>query len=248
MSLSIESSTLLLDCRLPESGNNTGTSQIRTSNSHLKLAPMDYKYTSIEEERRGRGWTWKRELIAAVLIATLSSALSSMATFGVMTSVKAIQGNAKEEHRSQQFSCGETFDEAHQRGCTWDALTLTWLHPKCSLYGAQEFQQIGNGSWQYWADPSGLHELGGYQALSFLPAGSNYYTTSEAHLYHCEWMLLRVHDAATTGKLLDTKSMSHEHTRHCLDVLVDAARIGFGENLTQVRAEGDIYDIGWNAC
>lgn len=206
---------------------------------------MDYKYTSIDEERRGRCWPWKRELIAAVLIA----ALSSMATFGVMTSVKAMQGNAK-VHRSQQFSCGETFDEAHQRGCTFDALTLAWLHPKCSQYGAQEFQETsGNDSWQYWEDESGLHELGGYEALSHLPGGSSYWTTTEAHLYHCQWLLLRIHDAATTpGKLLDSKSSSYEHTKHCLDVLVEQARIGVGEKLSQVSANGTLVDIGWTVC
>ena len=153
---------------------------------------MDYKYTTVDEERQGRGWPWKKELIAAILIA----ALSSMVTFGVMTSVKVMQGNAT-EHMSQQFSCGETFDEAHQRGCTFDALTLTWLHPKCSQYGAQEFQEISKtsstGSWQYWEDKGGMHELGGYEALSYLPGGSNYWTTTEAH-----FLPLRVDAIAVT--------------------------------------------------
>jgi len=221
---------------------------------------MDYKYTSIDEDRRpkegGRWWLWRAQFIGTVLIgAALIAALSSVATLGVIKIHRPQQFSCSEtsEEAHQQFSCGETFDEAHQRGCTFDALTLTWLHPKCSQYGSQEFLEIAknssNGSWQYWDDKSALHELGGYQALSYLPDGATYWTTQEEHLYHCKWMLMRVYDAATTpGKRLDSKSGSHEHTEHCLDMLVEQAIIGAGEKLSQVIVNGRSMDIGWTAC
>lgn len=208
---------------------------------------MDYKYTSIDKDRRERPRDTRLGFLGAILIvAILSAALSSMATFIVMTSIKV-------EKHQQQFSCGETFDEAHQRGCTFDPLTLTWLHPKCSQFGQKEFLEISktssNGSWEYWEDSAGLHELGGYETLSYLSAGSSYYTTQEEHLHHCMWMLMRVHDAATNpGKHLDSKSGSYEHTKHCLEMLVEQAKLGAGDSLFQVNVEGLSMDIGWTAC
>lgn len=207
---------------------------------------MDYKYASIEENRRRSPWPWRVAAIGAVLMAAiLIAVLSSLATIHLMTPV---------EHDSpKQFSCGETLDEAHQRGCTFDALTLSWLHPKCSIYGHQQFLEIPKnssaGTWQYWKDEGGSQEIGNYEAVSMLPPRSRYWTTQEQHLDHCKWMLARIHDAATTpGKRLDTKTASHEHTMHCLEVLVEAAKVGVGEKLSSVIVHGETVDIGWPAC
>lgn len=207
---------------------------------------MGYEYTSIDEDRRERSWLWRATFIGTVLIgAILIAALSSVATIGVMTWDKISRA-------PKQFSCGETFDEAHQRGCTFDPLTLTWLHPECSLYGSQEFQisqTSKNSTWEYWEDKGGSLELGGYEALSLLPPGTSYWMTQEQHLNHCMWMLSRAHDAAITpGKRLDSKSSSPEHARHCLDMLVELASIGTGEKLSQVIVKGWSKDIGWTAC
>lgn len=214
---------------------------------------MDYKYTSVDEDSRGRSSLWRKEVVGALLIA----ALSSMATFGVMTTfgVKTtfdVTTSAKVD-MPHQFSCGESFDEAHQRGCTFDALTRSWLHPKCSLYGQQEFKESSKnsstGSWQYWEDMGGLHHIGNYEALSYLPAGSTYWMTQEEHFHHCMWMLLRIHDAATTpGKRLDSRTSSPEHTMHCLEMLVEYASIGAGEKLSQTIVKAFTLDIGWSAC
>lgn len=224
---------------------------------------MDYKYTSIDEDRRARShsWSWRAGVIGAVVTgAALVAAVSSLTTFVIMTSAGGQRpqqfscGETLDEVPSTpRFSCGETFDEAHQRGCTFDALTLTWLPPQCSTYGAKEFLEIskssGNGTWQYWEEKGGSNELGGFEALSYLPTGSSYWTTQEEHLHHCMWMLMRVHDAATTpGKRLDSRSSSYEHTKHCLDMLVEQASIGAGEKLSQVIVNGRSLDIGWTAC
>lgn len=203
---------------------------------------MDYKYISIDEENLEKGghwWPWKREIISAILIA----ALSSIATFGIISllSVKIPE--------SDQFTCGKTFAEAHQRGCIFDPLTLTWLPPECSQHGQQEFLEAsGNGTWHYWEDPDGLLELGTYEALSHLSPGTHYYTTQEQHLNHCMWMLLRVHDALTHGKRLSTRTISYEHSKHCLGMLVEEAKIGVGEKLTQVNVKGTAPDVGFSVC
>jgi hypothetical protein len=220
---------------------------------------MDYKYERIDEDRRERLWLWKTQFLGAVLLgAAAIAALSSVATVGVMKSLQAQVSRQLCDkdplvEPPKQYSCGESFDEAHQRGCTFDALTLTWLHPKCSQYGQKEYLEVSktsiNGSWQFWDDKSGTHELGGYEALTYLPEGESYWTTQQEHLHHCMWMLMRVHDAATTpGKRLDTKSGSFEHTKHCLEMLVEQATIGAGENISHINVKGRSMDIGWAAC
>ncbi|KAK3613805.1 hypothetical protein LTR22_028005, partial [Elasticomyces elasticus] len=149
---------------------------------------MDYEYTSIDGDRRGRWWLWRASFMGAVLAgAILIAALSSVATFGVLTSSVRTSGvitSGKVSGAPKQFSCGETFDEAHQRGCKFDPMTLTWLHPECSLAGSQEFQIASNSTWTYWEDKGGSHELGGYEALELLPPGTSYWMTQEQHLYH----------------------------------------------------------------
>lgn len=225
---------------------------------------MDYEYSSIEddkrdEDRQRRWWLWRAQFFAAILMGSaLIAVLSSLATIGIMSSVKTCtpqqfsDGDTTED-TALQFSCGESFDDAHQRGCTFDPLTLMWLHPKCSQYGQQEFLEAGKnssgGSWQYWDDKSGQHAAGNYEGLSMLPVGGEYWTTQEEHLYHCMWMLMRVHDAATTpGKRLDSKSGSLEHTKHCLEMLVEQAVIGAGPKISQINVHGSSMDIGWAAC
>ena len=106
-----------------------------------------------------------------------------------------------------------------------------------------------NGSqWQYWEDIDGRKEIESYEALAYLPPGSKYWTTSEAHLYHCVWMMWRIYDAAMTGQRLDRKASSHEHVKHCMDILAEQASIGLGESLSQIQADGHVYEVGWNSC
>ena len=224
---------------------------------------MNYDYTSLHSEQREKGQAYDRswkKVALVVLAIILTAVLSSMATVGIMTSgtLHRLQTASPRPdsslEASSRFSCGETRDEAQRRGCTFDAITLSWLHPGCSKFGHQEFLDVSvashNGSqWQYWEDRDGLKQLDGYAALSNLSPGSIYWTTSEAHLYHCVWMIWRVYDAAMTGKRLDAKkASSHEHMEHCLKVLADHASIGLGDSLTQIEASGHVHGVGWNSC
>jgi hypothetical protein len=205
---------------------------------------MDYKYTSIDEKsqtRRGHWWLLcRREIILAVLMA----ALSSVVTLGI-TSLLSHNGL-----QSQPLSCGKTFNEAHSHGCTFDSLTLTWLRPECSLHGQEGFNEAaGIETWRYWEEKNGgLFELGGYESLANLPPGSLYLATYEQYLTHCMWILLRVHDALENGKRLDFRSISYEHSKDCLSLLLKEAKRGVGENLTQLSTHAVANEIGYGVC
>ncbi|RDW62073.1 hypothetical protein BP6252_11506 [Coleophoma cylindrospora] len=201
---------------------------------------MHYEYANINDPKRARWQQWRWNITSAILIAILSS----IATFGI-TSLLSHRGL-----ETQPVSCGKTFKEAHDRGCTFDPLTLTWLRPECSLHGQKEFlESAGSETWRYWEDKDGsLVELGGYESLVHLPPGSLYLATHEQYLNHCMWILLRVHHALEYGERLDFRTISYEHSKDCLGLLLNEAKRGVGENLTQISTRAEAPEIGYGVC
>lgn len=206
---------------------------------------MDYTYTSITDTSRTRRADWwqfsRRDIILVVLVSILSSA----ATIGI-TSLLPEGGE-----QSQSFGCGKTFEEAKLHGCTFDALTLTWLRPECSIFANDEFSKsAGNETWQYWREEANgdLVELGPYDSLAYLPPGSLYLATHEQFLTHCVWILLRVHNALEYGKRLDFQSISYDHSKDCLSLLLTEAKRGAGENLTQLSTHAVANEIDYGVC
>ena len=205
---------------------------------------MDYEFTSINDKSQTRhthSWlSWKRDIVAAILVATFSSA----ATFGItaLLSAKGVE--------QQPLSCGKTFDEARSHGCTFDALTLTWLRPECSQHGNDGFlEAAGNETWRYWQErEDGLTELGHYDSLAYLPPGSIYLATYDQYLTHCMWILLRAHHALEHGERLDFQSISYEHSKDCLSLLLTEARHSAGENLTQLGTHAVANPIDYGVC
>lgn len=199
---------------------------------------MDYKYASIDGAKRRRWWLWRWDIVSAILI---TAVLSSMATLGIV-----LLPSLKVPKESHDLACGETFEEAHLHGCTFDALSVSWLRPECSRHGLQEFLEAsGNETWRYWKDEDGLFEIPTYEALSHLPPGSIYWTTQKEHLYHCMWMVLRLHDALDHGTRPDRVAKHYGHAKHCLNMMVEQAKLGLGENLNRIQISGD---TGFNVC
>jgi hypothetical protein len=206
---------------------------------------MDYKYTSIEGARQSHWWLWRRDIVLAILI---TAVLSSIATFGIISLITHKVPWESSVHRRNDLTCGNTFEDAHRRGCTFDALTVSWLRPECSRHGLKEFLEAPgvNQTWRYWKDEDGLLEIPTYEALSYLPLGSTYWTTQKEHLYHCMWMLLRMHDAiGHRNKRPDALTTFYDHSKHCLSMMVEQAKVGLGDNLTRVQVSGD---VGFNVC
>ena len=201
---------------------------------------MHYKYADIDEPKRGRWRQWRWNITLAILI----TILSSVAILGITLLLS---------HRGpeiQPVSCGKTFTEAHNHGCKFDPLTLTWLRPECSLHGQNEFlESAGSETWRYWEDKDGsLVELGGYESLVYLLPGSSYLATYEQYLNHCMWILLRVHHALEYGERLDFRTISYEHSKDCLGLLLKEAKRGVGENLTKISTHAEVPEIGYGVC
>ena len=208
---------------------------------------MDYTYTSIDgttEKKRGHWWqSWRRDIVSALFTAIVTSIAIVGITllFSTLLSDKSVQ--------SQPLSCGKTFEEAKSHGCTFDALTLTWLRPECSQHGNDEFSEAaGNETWKYW-EKDGSVELGHYESLAYLPPGALYVSTYEQYLTHCMWILLRVHNALEHGERLDFVSISYEHSKDCLNLLLVEAKRGVGaENLAKLSTHASANDINYAVC
>lgn len=201
---------------------------------------MDYEYSSINEEMHKYRKPWRRRTFIAAI---LTAAISITAILGF------ISWKWFRVSEPPIFTCGETLEEAHQRGCIFDSLTLTWLHPKCTLHGHQEFlESSGNETWKFWQDNQGLVEYASYESLSLLPHGTMYHVTQGEHLNHCMWNVLRVHDALVNGKRLDAVTSQYHHSKHCLSMLVEQATFGFKEDLEKISVTGRTGRIGFNSC
>lgn len=203
------------------------------------MATMDYKYSSVDDERHTYRRPYRREVFTAILIAILSGT-------AILGFVSWRRARVMESH---DFTCGSTLEEAQQRGCTFDSITLTWLHPECSHHGHQEFlNSAGNETWQFWKDPDGASEYASYESLALLPPGTTYYVTQAEHLNHCMWNMLRVHDALVNGKRLDAVTSKYHHSKHCLSMLVEQATHGTKEGLGEISVAGRTGRIGFNSC
>lgn len=205
----------------------------------VEIATMDYEYSSINERKHSYRKPWRRAVIVAILTA------SSLAVVILgFVSWKNLRVSEPDD-----FTCGETLEEARQRGCTFDSLTLTWLHPACSLHGHKEFlESSGNKTWQFWEDKHGSVEHASYESLSLLPPGTTYYVTQGEHLNHCMWNMLRVHDALVNGRRLDVVTSKYHHSKHCLSMLVEQATFGVKEDLAEISVAGRTGKIGFNSC
>ena len=210
----------------------------------LVFDPMAYKYTSIDDASKTRPEHWLRSWRGEISLAILIAVFSSVATFGITSLL------SHKEVQAQPLSCGKTFEEAHSHGCTFDALTLTWLRPECSQHGNEAFSEAaGNETWRYWQEEEGgVVELGHYESLAYLPPGTLYLATYDQYLTHCMWILLRVHNALEHGKRLDFQSISYEHSKDCLGLLLREAKHGVGNNLTQLSTHAVANEIDYGVC
>ena len=219
----------------PTESHGSATDLLQTS-----LRAGDYKYASMNEPN-----SWPQRLLRWTVISAIVLLILMIAAFFGITSLQASRSP-----EDRPVSCGNTFEEARDHGCTFDPLTLTWLRPECSLHGQKEFSESsGHDAWRYWEDKGGsLVEIGGYESLAYLAPGTRYLATYEQFLHHCMWILLRVHHALEYGERLDFKTISYEHSKDCLGLLLKEAKAGVGANLTRLSTRAEAPEIGYGVC
>ena len=203
---------------------------------HNHQQPTDEKISSVDSHE-GLGEPQPRPILTGRNILLASLAFLSLSTTIFLTS---LLGNALNQpsriHASDASSssslspkppspCGTSIPEAISLGCVFDPLTVYWLPPTCSRFGASEFTSFNDGKpWRYWSDVEGREEI-----IDLPTSGLGlYYTTEAEHMAHCAFMLLRMADALQNDRKggtrgVDDMTMDFKHSRHCVMMLLNAS-------------------------
>lgn len=126
--------------------------------------------------------------------------------------------------KSRKYTCGNSTEEAKQRGCTFDVLSMNWLPEQCPRDETPEFiDYAANETWVYYRDRHAKHPIDGADELSEL-GDKFWWSTQREHLVHCAFMILRLHKVLERGGKIDHLTGSFSHTKHCVMMLLDASK------------------------
>ncbi|KAI1188575.1 hypothetical protein F5B17DRAFT_262952 [Nemania serpens] len=141
------------------------------------------------------------------------------------------------------LTCGKSVAEARRAGCSFDILTKTWLPAACPRHYEQEFIRFPSSrnmtEWKYWSDLTVTKEITDEDmaAIAELRPGPKplWVSTLRMHLAHCAFGLKRRSVAMDAGERVDLAMAPLSHTKHCIDMLLDAAMLapGIDEPLAQ---------------
>ena len=137
-------------------------------------------------------------------------------------------GTATGEYQAAPTSCdcGNSTAEAVALGCKYDSLAAAWLPEHCRDDDlTAEFERSGpgvDGKWTYWSDSAHTKEIsveeisqmGGNPELRF-------HMTGHWHVIHCIFYWRKEHRARFNGKMVEPRSDSEEHIKHCGNIFLD---------------------------
>ncbi|KAK3996619.1 hypothetical protein QBC44DRAFT_281490 [Cladorrhinum sp. PSN332] len=147
--------------------------------------------------------------------------------------------------------CGNSIQEAINKGCIFDELSKAWLSPVCPRTGTDEFlessMRLGNQSaWKYWTDEQGTTELNFGQLSRRVQNNPgkkwSWVGTDREHMAHCAYLIIRLAYAHKTGARVDMLTANYMHTKHCTLMMLDRAMSapGIDDKITR----GDVR-FGW---
>ncbi|KAH8157228.1 hypothetical protein CIB48_g11020 [Xylaria polymorpha] len=136
-------------------------------------------------------------------------------------------------HRAPRplLTCGKSIEEAKQAGCSFDRLTKTWLPAACPRDYEEQFVHYASTlnitEWKYWTDLSATEEITDDDMALFAETKSRHETswvsTLRMHIAHCAFGLMRRSDLLDAGERIDLATAPLDHTRHCIELLLEAA-------------------------
>jgi hypothetical protein len=172
------------------------------------------------------------------LVISIIAALLFTTTAGFAMG-RLFSSSGKPETPLPRLSCGNSSAEAESLGCTFDPLSVAWLHQDCPRDGTEEFLHYREGKeWHYWYDEAGLEQIPDYDAMSRIPHGQVYYTKSIEHLTHCTWMAVRAARVRKRGGRLDSLATNMRHAEHCAKYLLK--KVAASEEELEILEAGDV--------
>jgi hypothetical protein len=136
----------------------------------------------------------------------------------------AVTGKHQTEPACETCDCGNSTEEAVALGCKYDSLAAAWLPPHCRDDElTAEFERAGpGGKWTYWVDIEHAKEI----SIEDISKYANnqelrFYMTGEWHFYHCIYYWRKEHRARFNGKIVEPRSDSEEHIKHCGQIFLE---------------------------
>ncbi|KAG5937033.1 hypothetical protein E4U60_002168 [Claviceps pazoutovae] len=123
-------------------------------------------------------------------------------------------------------SCGNSTAQALAIGCKYDSLAAAWLPPHCRDDDlTAEFDRSGpgkDGQWTYWRDLARTQEIS-LDELATMgdDKAFRFYMTGQWHVVHCIFYWRKEHRARFNGKMVEPRSDTEGHIKHCGKVLMD---------------------------
>ncbi|KAE9977302.1 hypothetical protein EG328_002131 [Venturia inaequalis] len=126
-------------------------------------------------------------------------------------------------------SCGDTLQEARSRGCIFDALSTSWLPPRCIDESVStKFDLSGpepDGTWPYFTSTNGSQKIHASELWRHTyDSDDGYWTTNRWHISHCLYFWLRQYRELKRGVITWDESHDGEaHIPHCLEIITMVA-------------------------
>lgn len=116
------------------------------------------------------------------------------------------------------ITCGNTTQEARERGCTYDILLNHWVPAPCADPDMLE-EYKDDGSWGGFADEGLTQRL----TVEEMSERDFYYTSIRDHVNHCAIMWRKQYFAFFEERAaIDSVVAGERHTEHCTQYLMDA--------------------------
>ncbi|EME42003.1 hypothetical protein DOTSEDRAFT_54484 [Dothistroma septosporum NZE10] len=187
---------------LPEK-RSAETSSPSSKEEHVQMPPS-----------RRSGWFSFFLIICSAITLGLLGLILTLAQYRRPTDL------ASKSHEYQGGSkvvihCGDTVEEAHERGCVWDLMAFSYTHPSC-LYPSESAMFIEKyGPWDWYYDQNGTQPV----PAEVLTTTPHLYTTHGWHVVHCLYILKLLHLASMSGALVTDEAIALHHTQHCVDMI-----------------------------
>ncbi|KAG8404821.1 hypothetical protein J3459_016635 [Metarhizium acridum] len=144
------------------------------------------------------------------------------------------QGAAIDNHHQASpaltsCDCGNSTAEAVQLGCKYDSLAAAWLPEHCRDDDlTAEFERSGpgpGGKWTYWADGAHTQEISIEEIAKLADCkDGRFHMTGHWHVIHCIFYWRKEQRARFNGKIIEPRSYSEEHSKHCGRIFLDPGR------------------------
>lgn len=124
--------------------------------------------------------------------------------------------------------CGHSPDEARSRGCHYEPLMTSWMHPLCFFQEVVDLYEDIYDKWAWYHDPGLTKPINHPHELDSLRAGNYslvFTSGSNAHEVHCLYTWRKLNFAMQHNRTwIDARALEYSHSDHCAAAVTETIR------------------------